>query len=56
MSPEFKKLIDIFSGSGEQLIVCENPDTFTTVMSTFTQYEKHVSTSGTCFHLLQDSQ
>ena len=45
MSPEFKKLIDIFTVGGEQLIFCENPDIFTMVMSIFTQYEKHVSTS-----------
>ena len=53
MSVELKKLSDIFSSSGEPLVICEDRDTFTTVMSIFTQYEKHVSN---CFHPWQDSQ
>ena len=39
---ELKKLI--FTTSGDPLIACENAGTFTMVMSTFAQYEKHVST------------
>ena len=56
MSVELKKLYDIFSGSGEPLVICENRETFTTVMYIFTQYEKHVSTIENCFHPWQDSQ
>ena len=41
---ELKKLI--FTTSGDPLVACENAGTFTMVMSTFTQYEKHVSTAS----------
>ena len=40
LKTQLKKLI--FDG-GKPQVICEDPTTFTMVMSTFTQYEKYVS-------------